>query len=231
MIRSLWLTAIVALALFLFFFDLLPGSDPTTALPPTRNAAAAHALAQAGHGLAILSASSFGDFDPAAGRWLDLAGFRAADDDGGRAWAAALPVAKRVAAAQLRGALGGRGGEGALRGGRGPRTGWEVFANVSGYVRGPWRAVRAGGRGAHSASLRTSRWNITGETGELHVSLVEKGLTDVWDGLSVRGVSAALTLRQDVQEHSSQVSLYGLHILETGSILLVTSSEKLVQEP
>jgi hypothetical protein len=233
MTRSLWLAALAALAFFLYLLELVvPTPSPSSpAVPPNGQPPAARLVEQTRRGLAVLAASSYGDFDPAAGRWLDLAGFRAdaRGDAGGGSWAATLPVARRLATAQLRAALGGGPPVGRL-----PSTAAGApFANVTGYVRGPWRAVVGVGDGgeARSASMGFPRGSrVTGKTGDLHVSMVENGAADFWDGLSVRGVSASLTLRQDVPEQSWQASLYGLHILETGSMVLATSSQKSVEE-
>jgi hypothetical protein len=239
MTRSLWVAALAAFAFFLFALELVVPTTPEPAAPPNDPPPAAHILEQTRRGLAVLATSSHGDLDPAAGRWLDLAGFGAeGDGDAGRAsWAATLPVARRLAAAQLRAALGGGAvAESALRGGPAgllrAAAAEGLFANVTGYVRGPWRAVVGAGEGgasARSASTAFARQNDVGKAGDLHVGMVEKGAADVWGGLSVRGVSATLTLRQDVPEQSWQASLYGLHILETGSMVLASSSQKSVE--
>jgi hypothetical protein len=148
---------------------------------------------QARRGLAVLADSERGAFDPARRKWLDLPGFRADDDEAG-AWAAMMSAARELAEGQMRDARGGREGT--------------ALGNVTGYVRGRWTAVGADG-GA-------------GREGVVHVSIVEKGPADEWAGISVRGVSASVTLG----EEGSQASMYGLHVVETGSVVLVTSSRK-----
>jgi transmembrane E3 ubiquitin-protein ligase len=233
MIRWQWLSAILALAVFILYF--FPEPTPGEAIPAPR---VNHVLQHGRQGFDILSKSSFGDFDPDANRWLNLTGFRAND---GIAWSA-LKVAKELATEQLYVALGRRDGESALQDVRRLDPLPEVFSNVTGYVRGPWTAFSSNDRMArqqaslnelspqHSPSLRPFRGKVTGESGDLHISIVEKGQADFLEDVSVRGISAMLTLYQTSPEQSWQISLYGLHILETGSIVLVTASEKSVLE-
>jgi transmembrane E3 ubiquitin-protein ligase len=226
---------IITILLFLLNFpsSLSPPVSSPSRLPKNSSPTRTYVVP-----LQILNSSDYGDFDPKEGHWLDLDGFRESDS---YKWEL-LSTARSRAKDQVRMVFGMQDGLRVLE--SSPKSSWfsliapHLYENVSGYARGKWSLLVSAGdttkigpgnstQGDRDKTAFLQR-NVIGESGEIHFDFLEKNPFDLWDGTSVRGISADITLYQTEPEQSWAFSMEGLHILETGTSLMVTSSSKLV---
>ncbi|KAF2670347.1 hypothetical protein BT63DRAFT_235731 [Microthyrium microscopicum] len=229
---SLWgrrVVSVVVILLLLSLFDSSPGSRST-------NKEVDNAVATEDSAWHSLNGSVFGDFNPSENKWLNLTGFRESD---GWAWEG-LVKARNRAREQTIHALGEGDGEQYLGGNIPKDATIPFYRNVSGCIRGTWIRSSAGeALKRPTPDLETLlpdkiqrekhhyHRNVSGTTGKIQISFGEKGEADEWDNLHARGVKAKLYIEHGRKlEDSSYVILNGLHLLETGSMILVTQSEK-----
>jgi transmembrane E3 ubiquitin-protein ligase len=182
--------------------------------------------------LAVLNGTRYGDFDPSNDHWLNLTGFH---NTSAFAWEPFNAV-KGKAKEQADRILGSQDASAALEGKLGKPL--PLYHNVSGYVIGEW--VRSNIEDSFQApNLNLSTLfpdrdyvnsffnrNITGEHGKLHVRLDERAGGHTVDG-HVQGVKADVTIA-DLNSAGDgwEMVLYGEHFVDSGSVLLTTSSEK-----
>ena len=185
--------------------------------------------------LDVLVTSSYGDFSPEHNRWLNVTGLRESD---GFAWGA-LGAVKERAQEQVYASLGKENGDRALDDSKSRHDPLPVYRNVSGFVRGTWvRSRLETGLARPQLNLTAIlpntihsnsrfRRNITGGHGEVYLRFVDKDLPDNVNGTFVRGLKAEITITDETSSGSGwSFVLYGERILDTGSMVLSTSSEK-----
>ncbi|KAJ9627883.1 hypothetical protein H2203_003101 [Taxawa tesnikishii (nom. ined.)] len=202
-------------------------------------------LAEERHAVDILNRTRYGDFDPPNNRWLNISGFR---QEQGYSWNALRDVRDR-ARGQIRHALGeeslgrldGQKESGAI----------PLYQNISGVLNGGW--VRSPlSYGLSPPRLNLSAYasdgpfgpvlipgfgrNLTGTEGTLTVRLSERereGNTVMGRDYSnteievAREIGAQVTVQDDESFGDGwEMQMYGVHFLETGSVLLTTTSKK-----
>jgi hypothetical protein len=216
--------------LLLFFFpDSSPGNGPV--IPFTVDNIVDTEI----YALDLLVNSTYGDFDPEREKWLNVTGLRASD---GFAWNV-LGSVKERARDQVYAALGREDGERAMNGVISGTKPLPVYQNLTGYVQGTW--VRSTLEKevsrphlnlteilprAHRSNGKFHR-NITGDSGDVYITFKDKGSPDDINGTSVRGLTADMTIADETSSGSGWAFiLYGEHVLDTGSIVLTTSSDK-----
>ncbi|KAL8857569.1 MAG: hypothetical protein Q9178_005897 [Gyalolechia marmorata] len=200
----------------------------------------------------LLNTSSYGDFNPAANKWINVTGLRKHD---GYAWDLLPKVQER--ARQHKSLL----VQAWIRSLQNERTDFTsdhtvvtnatlteatvvpeipYYHNVTGLVRGRW--VRSSvGHGFRPPALNlsalvprmtyaTDRYtrNMTGTEGALRVSLDEKQSTTVQlDDTYAREIKAKLTLEDDSSSGNIwHMTLHGVHHPRDGSILLITTGAR-----
>jgi transmembrane E3 ubiquitin-protein ligase len=219
----------IILLLLFFFPDSSPGNGPI--IPFTVDNIVDTEI----YALDLLVNSTYGDFEPEQEKWLNVTGLRESD---GFAWNVLGSVKERVRD-QVYAALGGEGGERALNG---PIPGTEplpVYGNISGYVQGTWvrstleRELSKPHLNVTAILPRVYRpWdhfrrNITGDSGDVYITFKDKGNPDDVNGTHVRGLTADMTIADETSPGAGwSFVLYGEHVLDTGSIVLTTSSDK-----
>jgi hypothetical protein len=228
---------IVLLLLFLFLFNFSSPSSPPVSNPsklPTHS----YPIDRYDSLFQILNDSNYRDFEPKNRHWLDLNGFKEDDDLN---WELLSAVRSR-ATDQIRMVYGLQDGLRVLH--SSPKSSWfslivpPLYEDISGYVRGQWSRFQVSGELINvlpdNSTLQYRdkadflQRNVTGHSGDIHFDFSEKTSFDIWDGTSIRGIRADVTLYQIHPEQSWTFSMEGLHILETGTSLMVTSSSKLV---
>lgn len=222
------------LVIVIFFFIFVnPSAQPASIeqLDAVRDA-----VAKERTNLAILNSSLIEDFSPSTpeeSRWLNLTGLREGD---GFKWNMLQRVRER-ARTQLEQAA-GKDALNILEGT--PNSSVPVFHNVSGWLLGDWVRSKVEedlstpkinlSAIAPDVTYYSSTYgrNITGSEGRVHMRINEKQRSVVeYDG--VQGVTARLTLQDETSTGDGwTMSLHGLHHEESGSMLLTTTSEKLV---
>jgi hypothetical protein len=185
--------------------------------------------------LDVLVNSEYGDFDPESNRWLNVTGLKESD---GFAWKL-LGKVKARAEEQIYAALGRREGDRALKSSQIGNDPLPVYRNVSGFVRGTW--VRSSvEKGLIKPQLNLTailpnavysgsgfRRNITGDQGQIYLRFIDRDIADNVNGTLVRGLKAEITIADETSTGSGwSFVLYGEHVLDTGSMVMSTSSEK-----
>ncbi|KAK3059523.1 hypothetical protein LTS18_010625, partial [Coniosporium uncinatum] len=277
-------TTLLLLALLWLFFSQ-DSSQPTSSSSPTspRSSALhnpssrAHAvtpediIARETAALDALGSSTYGDFDPARGRWVNVTGLREEDKGVLPWWGRLGDVRTRVGEQRVR-VLGketaGRTLEGGYFGwGKGRQDGGEgegagkadqegggqeelvLWRNVSGWVRGSWirvngfedtglgeggKAVLGGNSSGYAAGQAYTR-NVTGHEGKMSLSFTERDTgqkqvrlgEEEEDGDAVRGIAADISIFDETASGEGwKAKMYGVHYLDTGAIMLATTSEK-----
>ena len=244
----------VVLLLFLLIF-LLSSPDPQRPTPGQQREFR-KGIEQERHELGILNRTRQGDFDPSARKWVNLTGLRGGDDYAWDLLPQVKARAREQAQAVLATThiQSGRNSIHALTPGEfGERynsvenlDGGEVlpslipfYQNVTGLVHGKWIRSKAGDAyGTPTPNLTTIsstpyvtreyNRNITASRGELSLKLDEKRSTSVQVGLNTaREIKAELTIQDKSSSGDGwEMVLYGVHYVESGSILLTTSGEK-----
>lgn len=181
--------------------------------------------------LKVFNSSTYGDFDPAQDRWLDIQGFRKGD---AYAWDQILLV-KQQAIKHFRSAHGREDEtllldvppkDAAAR----PSPNPPLYQNLTGYVRGLWsqdqiKHFENRSNEHKSVGSIAFRGNISGSLGDVHIDIVESGQPDISYGTSARGIRVEITIYQRSPEISWTFKLHGQHMLETGTVVLATSSK------
>jgi hypothetical protein len=185
--------------------------------------------------LDVLVTSTYGDFSPENNRWLNVTGLRESD---GFAWGA-LGAVKERAQEQIYASLGKEDGDRALGDSKSRQNPLPVYRNVSGFVHGTW--IRSGlevGLARPQLNLTAIlpntihshgrfRRNITGGHGEVYMQFFDKDLPDNVNGTLVRGLKAEITIKDESSSGNGwSFVLYGERVLDTGSMVLTTTSEK-----
>jgi len=222
---------LVAVIIFLFHGGDNSGFSSSTS-------SLAKAIELENHALHVLNSSKYGDFDPSHQKWLNLTGLR---KDDGYQWSL-LDHARNISQAHLASAFGSNRAKSFLNGEvDDPKKAYSIklYRNISGVLSGKW--VRADMHGNHPAihpnftrvwpdfesyHHHTFERNLTSKTGHVSLVLREKGDADDFGSVRVRGLRAELELSQATGPSSSTVVLFGVHILETGYLILTTSSRK-----
>ncbi|KAF2432380.1 hypothetical protein EJ08DRAFT_609138 [Tothia fuscella] len=182
--------------------------------------------------LGLLNRTSYGDFDPAGDRWLDIPGLREQD---GFAWHALKLVKERVKE-QVAHILGTESQD--LLEGKGREL--TIYHNVTGRVRGRWvrskldesvgrphlnmtAILPSDARFEHSF-LR----NITGNGGQMQFDFKSENQIQGLEGPgTVQNVRADAVFADETSTGDGWTTvLYGVQFVHTGHILLTTSSEK-----
>ncbi|KAK2865037.1 hypothetical protein FQN49_003969 [Arthroderma sp. PD_2] len=227
--------------IFILLFFLFTAPNPH---PPSSVSIRDHKrrLAEEERALSSLNASSYGDLDPQAGRWLPLSGLR---DTDGYAWSL-LPAVQQKARNYLQLALDASGTpvpDTVSSNTNITNLSLPVYRNVSGKLRGEW--VRSAETEKlsrpklnlttivteHEYFTREFGHNVTAPTGRIILNLHEgQGLAlnaDGSDGKGVKEIKADMVLRSDKSLGESWlISLYGVHFPASGGVILTTASEK-----
>ncbi|KAF2140732.1 uncharacterized protein K452DRAFT_299450 [Aplosporella prunicola CBS 121167] len=181
--------------------------------------------------LETLNNSTFGDFylDGKEDKWLNLTGFR---KEHGLHWSL-LESVRNKARQQTRYVL----GEDTVGLIDGSSTAYPaVYHNVTGFIQGTWKRT-ANYDGPHlnlSAitphnTYSSEDWNrnVSALNGDIRIHFKEKeDPKDVWND-SVRAINARITLGEDTPYGNWwEMRLLGVHLVDTGAIVLTTTSEK-----
>ncbi|KAH0285187.1 hypothetical protein KCU62_g7710, partial [Aureobasidium sp. EXF-3399] len=229
--------AIVALVILLFiFFSPPPGQEPLV-LARSR---LEHIVASERHDLTVLNQTHLGDFDPAQHRWLNISGFRENDTF---AWQA-LPLIKERARHQFAHVL-GHENLARLDGEHADQTPLPLYRNLTGTMYGEW--VRSPIQtSVVPPKLNMSEYAAIGPFGPIPIDSFSKnvtaksGLLEVWfeeadtqatlllrgDKGVAREVKAQVTVRDGDVGDSWHSRLFGVHFLDTGNIMLATTTDK-----
>ncbi|KAF2503048.1 hypothetical protein BU16DRAFT_499041 [Lophium mytilinum] len=186
-------------------------------------------------GLHVLNTTRYDDFDSGSQHWLNLTGFR---EDDGLAWELLSPVKERARAQTTY--LLGEEAEKVLDGSVEEDGYPAVYQNVTGYVQGEWVKSQVG-RGVQAPRLNLSAiapdqifplWdfdrNLTGNSGDVrfHFSEVDHS-RDTAENNTISSIIARMVIGEDSSMGNWwEVKLHGVHFVESGGILLSTTSEK-----
>jgi transmembrane E3 ubiquitin-protein ligase len=236
MARWMWRTILILAGVFLLLLLPFPKSSTSKLDDIASSSSDSHRqTVDYNQALATFNYTSFEDFDPSNGHWLDLTGFR--EKDAFR-WDLLSIVRKRTID-HVRLVYGLQNGQKILRTSPTskvfPLISVPVYENISGYARGPWNRVNLSQNSPaesiqNASSLRS--WyqsiqrNITGNYGDVHFDFDEADNIDEWDGFRVRGVNAKVSLYQPIPERSWTFEVRGLHVLDTGTVVMVTTSSR-----
>jgi transmembrane E3 ubiquitin-protein ligase len=188
-------------------------------------------IAREWQSLEILNSTSYGDFSPRSKKWLNLTGLREAD---GYDWEL-MDVTKQRAKEQIKHALDGHHNSGPDNINRLP-----LYHNITGTLHGDWIRLR-GAENIQPPNLNLTAIqftkayhfqeefdrNITSPSGSLRL-----GFHDIDDAVqvenkTVRKVAASLNIREDSSLGTWwQLTLYGVHFVDSGNVLLTTTSDK-----
>lgn len=215
-----------------------------------------HSLGEEQYATGLLKESSFGNFNPGIGRWLNLTGFRETDN---YAWEL-LPWVQSRAREQRRNAFYAypesiRSPDSTETGKVDNQTsqlqrdsllasaleaGDDVYQNITGLMRGKWRRSTPPNH-LKPAALNLSDIapfaayfdepflrNVTGQEGDLTLHLDEKHSEYKLTAKDyVREVKAQLTLKDESSSGDGwNIALHGLHYPRHGTVLLTTTSPK-----
>ena len=244
----------VVFVLFLLIFLLSPPDTQRTT--PSQQRESKHIIEEERHALAMLNHTRYGDFNPTKHQWLNLTGLRASDGYDWSLLPLATAKAREQAQAVLgatqiqsgedavhslpHGEFGERYSNVAdLDSGEKLPELIPFYQNVTGLIHGKWTRTSLGNistaispnlTALSSVSYITKEFNrnITGARGDLIMKLDERKGTGVQVGLNTaREIKAELTIQDKSSSGDGwEMILYGIHFIESGSILLTTSGEK-----
>jgi hypothetical protein len=218
--------SLVIILLILFVFP-----DPPTPLAVTHDLD--DAIDRELAALELLNTTRYGDFDAVEDRWLNLTGLKREDDF---AWSALGMVKERVRK-QAGNILGEGESSKALDGTN--EAALPIYQNVTGHIRGSWirskleKDVRRPHLNMTALLPIDARFenpfqrNITGKSGDLRFDFSERGKAEVVDGHVVQSMKAEVIIADETSAGSGwSIVMYGQHFVESGHIMLTTSSEK-----
>ncbi|KAL8805192.1 MAG: hypothetical protein Q9200_005525 [Gallowayella weberi] len=230
----------------LIFLLLILFGSPNTQLPsPSQRRELDFQVAHERHALGLLSTSSYGDFDAAGNKWINVTGLRKED---GYAWDL-LPWVQERARQQASILLGAwhrsreaRYVEPANNTSLRHTVGSTVpfYRNVTGLMHGCWTRSKVG-KGNPSPVLNLTAlaprmayattqytWNVTGTTGEILFRLDEKQSEMLeFEDASAREITAKLTIEDELSGGDGwQITLHGIHHPREGSIMLTTTGPR-----
>jgi len=234
--------AIVALIIILF---IVFSPDPKAPVVQSGQRHFDAVLEQEEHSWNVLNTSHYGDFSPPQIKWLNISGF---GNDTGYAWDMIHEVKERAKQLSIH-ALGDLT-ESKLDGGH---SGADIpmYRNVTGILHGSW--VRSPLSSDLSIpQLNMSNYATEGPFGRIPVTSFERNLTGSGGSLSVklgevdiddtlgtrlgpeghivessRSVSATIRIEAEHGDGSSwETRALGVHFLESGNIILATTSSK-----
>ncbi|KAK8220038.1 hypothetical protein M8818_000454 [Zalaria obscura] len=233
------------IAVIILLFILFSPDPQSPANHPSIYSRLEEAIAEESHALSNLESSHFGDFNPLDNRWLNISGYRKEQD---YAWVA-LDKVKERAREQVKHAI----GEDYIKRIDGDNGGSTLpfYQNVSGVLHGSW--VRSPLSSAIEVprlnmsafapegpfgpiTFPTFGRNLTGTEGKMSLHVSERdGERNVVSGSNNDGrevdLIRSITVEMTVQDDESfgdgwEVKLHGVHFLETGGLLLATTTEK-----
>lgn len=218
---------IVTIALLILFFL------PDTQTPFLGRKSLDRILEEEYEALSVLNSTSYGDFSPEDGRWLNVSGLKT---EYGYAWEGLRSVQDR-AKEQAVNALGAQNAQKALDGV--PLSEQPMYHNLSGYVRGDWVRSKAS-EGLKAPQLNLTAMfpveapitehfnrNATGAEGKAILRFVERWDGDIEKQTGLREIYAELTIRdEEASGNGWSMALHGVHALDSGSLVLATTSEK-----
>ena len=244
----------VVLVLFLLIFLL--SSPDTQRPTPDQRREHRRVIEDERHGFSVLNHTTIGDFSPSENKWLNLTGLREEDDYAWHLLPNVQAKAREQAQAVLRtpwlrsgrkstarlpaGQFGERySSVEDLDGGEQLPTLIPFYQNVTGLVHGKWRRSEIGD-GSRPPDLNLTALspvsyftkefsrNITGARGDLSIKLDQQRSTALQVGLNTaREIRAELTIQDKSSSGDGwEMILHGVHFVESGSLLLSTSSEK-----
>jgi mitofusin len=221
---------LVSLFIILFIIFSFPDTPPS---PLGGHHHLDEAVTKERAALELLNNTHYGDFDAHKEHWLNLTGLKQEDNF---AWIS-LEQVKARAKEQAIHILGHDEASKALDGNAAGQI--PLYRNVTGRVRGKWV------RSETESSVKRPRLNltallpadahfdrpfernITGHSGNLRFEFAEKGKTESYSGILVQDVRADVLIADETSAGDGwSIVLYGQHFVDTGHIILTTSSEK-----
>lgn len=233
------------LIVLIFLLLMLLGSPDTQTPSPSQRRELDFQVTQERYALTTLSTSSYGDFDAAEHKWINVTGLRKED---GYAWELLPRVQERASqqASTLIGAWHRSIGIKPIRNSNATLTEDSVLShppfyhNVTGITHGYWTRSEIG-KGSVAPVLNLTALvpnraystdhytrNITSSAGELHLRLDEKGSRFVeLEDASAREITAEMTVEDDSSSGNGwQMTLHGIHHPRDGSIILATTGPR-----
>jgi hypothetical protein len=220
-----------AVSLVVILLILIVFPDPPTPLGGTRRLD--DAIDRELAALELLNTTRYGDFDAVGDRWLNLTGLKREDDF---AWPALGMVKERVR--EQAGHILGQGEASKARDGINEAA-LAIYQNVTGHIRGSWVRSKLEKDFKRPQLNMTAllpvdarfenpfQRNITGKSGDLRFDFSGRGKAEVVDGRVVQSMKAEVVIADDTSAGSGwSVVMYGQHFVESGHIMLTTSSER-----
>jgi transmembrane E3 ubiquitin-protein ligase len=185
-------------------------------------------LAREWHSVNVLNSTRYGDFSPREGRWLNLTGMREEDGYSWDLWEACRDKAREQADYALNTHL------------EESQSQYPLYHNITGIVHGDWVMSKLKDDFRHpqlnlswTAPPNTYHHqnefdrNLTSLTGSTHFRFHDSKDVFSSGNVTVRSMVASMNIREDSSVgHWWELTMHGLHFVETGRLLLTTTSEK-----